>query len=258
MSAQPEKPSRKFTARVAENKPVGKDHRLLKLMPLSETLPPRAGQFYMLGTGRALEPLLKRPFCLFSREGNAIHILFRVRGKGTAILADTKEGAELEAMGPLGNGYPMPTTGKVPIVAAGGTAVASVFPLVKALEGGAVVIYGAKDRDGLVMLDELRAFSGALHVCTEDGSAGARGNVLEALGEMSPGGNHVLYVCGPREMLSGALRMASERGIPGYASLEEYMACGIGACMGCVVKTRRGYRRVCREGPVFKFSELEP
>jgi len=258
MSAKPEKPSRRFTARVAENREVGKDHRLIKLTPLSETHSPRPGQFYMLGTGRALEPLLKRPFCLFSRDGNAIHILYRVRGKGTAIIADMRDGAELEVLGPLGNGYPMPPAGKVPLVAAGGTAVASVFPLVKALKGKATVVYGAKDRDGLVMLDELRALSGALHVRTDDGSEGVRGNVLDALREMNLGENHVLYVCGPREMLSGAVRMASERGVAGYASLEEYMACGVGACMGCVVKTRRGYRRVCREGPVFKFSELGP
>lgn len=258
MSAKPETPSRRFTARVAENRPVGKDHRLLKLTPLSETHSPRPGQFYMLGTGRALEPLLKRPFCFFSGEGNIVHLLYRVRGKGTAILADTREGAELEVLGPLGNGYPMPPAGKTPVVAAGGTAVASVFPLVQALKGKATVIYGAKDRDGLVMLDELRAHSGALHVRTDDGSTGKPGNVLDALREINPGGNHVLYVCGPREMLSGAVRMASERGVAGYASLEEYMACGVGACMGCVVKTIKGYRRVCREGPVFKFSELTP
>lgn len=247
---------RSFQARVVENSPLGREHFLLGLSPLSETARPEPGQFYMVGTGTPLEPLLKRPFCYLSIEGGAIRMLYRVRGKGTRLLSETPPGSVLGLLGPLGNSYPLPGRGRTPVVVAGGTAIASVFPLVMSLKGRAVVVYGAKDSGDLLLLEELAGASKELVICTEDGSRGLKGTPLDALGEMRLDRGHVLYVCGPGAMTRAVAGLALSQGVQGYASLEEYMACGIGACMGCVTRTRDGYRRVCREGPVFGLREL--
>ncbi len=249
-------PSRSFRARVAENRPLKGEHYLITFSPLSATVPPLPGQFYMLGAGNGVEPLLKRPFCFFERDGENVSILYRVRGKGTERLRNVKPGDGLEVLGPLGNFYPAPHRKLTPLVIAGGTAVASVYPHVRALKGRAVVLYGARTMDELVMVDEIRSMAGELHICTDDGSCERKGNVLDVLKDMGPGKGHMLYVCGPRAMTGAVAEYSVARGLKGYVSLEEYMACGIGACMGCVVNTKKGYRRVCREGPVFKLDEL--
>lgn len=251
-------PSRSFRARVLENAAVKGDHRLLVFSPLTETAGARPGQFYMLGTGPGVEPLLKRPFCFFGQEGNRISVLYRVCGKGTERLAHVGAGEELSLLGPLGNSYPLPGAKRTPLVVAGGTAIASVLPLIRKLNRRAVVVYGAGSEGGLVMTEELRSVAGELHLCTEDGSSGRKGTVLDVIGDMETGKDHVLYACGPRAMTQAVAGFAAERALTGYVSLEEYMACGIGACMGCVVLTRKGYRRVCREGPIFKLEEIMP
>jgi dihydroorotate dehydrogenase electron transfer subunit len=183
-------------------------------------------------------------------------MLYRVRGKGTRLLSETPAGAVLGLLGPLGNSYPRPGHGRTPVVVAGGTAIASVFPLVTSLKKRAVVVYGAKDTGDLLLLEELASASKELVICTEDGSRGLKGTPLDALGEMQLDRGHVLYVCGPRAMTRAVAGLALSQGVKGYASLEEFMACGIGACMGCVARTRDGYRRVCMEGPVFGLVEI--
>jgi dihydroorotate dehydrogenase electron transfer subunit len=250
-----EKATRNFKAQVVENKSINEENHVLTFRPLSETPEPRAGQFYMVDAGTTLEPLLKRPFCFFMRSGDGIRILYRVRGKGTELIKDLKEGDEVDIIGPLGKSWPA-ASGKKPLVVAGGVAIASVFPLINRLKGRAVVVYGAKDRDELVMVDELRTLSKELHISTDNGSLGIQGTVLDVLNELSPGADTVLYACGPRAMTSAVVEYANTRGLKGYVSLEEFMACGIGACMGCVADTKKGYRRVCKEGPIFKLEEI--
>jgi dihydroorotate dehydrogenase electron transfer subunit len=255
-SLPPQRLTRSFTARVVDNSQVNKDHLLLTFQPLAGTPEPRPGQFYMISTGTPNEPLLKRPFCFFRKTREGIQLLYRVRGKGTSLLKEVVPGDTLEAIGPLGNSYPMPSRKHTPVVVAGGIAIASVFPHVQRLRDRATVIFGARTEDDLLMLDELRGRARELHIRTEDGSAGKRGTVMDALRELSPDGGHVLYVCGPRGMIKAVTDFAREKGLKGHASLEEFMACGIGACMGCVVNTVKGYKRVCKEGPLFKLDEI--
>lgn len=252
----PAAPSRSFRAKVVDNRRIKGEHYLLAFSPLSGAIPPRPGQFYMISTGSRKDPLLKRPFCYFEGRGEDVGILYRVRGRGTRLLTDLKPGDELEAVGPLGNSYPLPPRKARPLVIAGGTAVASVFPLIRALKGRAIVVYGARTADELVMVEELRSMASELHICTDDGTCEREGNVLDVVRDMGPGEDHVLYICGPRPMTMAMAGFAGERGLRGYVSLEEFMACGIGACMGCVVNTARGYKRVCREGPVFRLDEV--
>jgi dihydroorotate dehydrogenase electron transfer subunit len=221
---------------------------------------PLPGQFYMLEISKGVDPLLKRAFSLFRRTAEGLQILYRITGKGTSILRDMKEGSTVDLLGPLGNGYPLPADVQSPLVIAGGIGVASVFSLVERLSKKAIVFYGARIEDELFMTDELGKIYKELVICTDDGSCGVKGTVVDVLNDFirSRNGIHqpVIYACGPNVMLREIAKTAAASGIKAYISLEEQMACGIGACLGCVVKTLSGYKRICKEGPVFDSAEI--
>ena len=221
---------------------------------------PQPGQFYMLQVSKGSDPLLKRAFSLFRRTPEGIQILYRIKGKGTSILRDMKEGAALDLLGPLGNGYPMPSDDQSPLVIAGGIGIASVFSLVEKLSKKAFVFYGARLEEELFMTDELGKIYKELVVCTDDGSCGVRGTVVDVLHDFVKNRDGiqrpVIYACGPHVMLAAIAKAAEAYSIKAYASLEEHMACGVGACLGCAVKTTSGYKRVCKEGPVFDSQEI--
>lgn len=248
-------PNRNFRAEVEENVQVSKGHFLMGLRPESNPPAPKPGQFYMVGTAESNDPLLKRPFCFFKKQDDAIRILYRVRGKGTQLLSRLRPGYVLDVVGPLGNSWPRPAGSQVPLIVAGGIGIASVFPLAESLNKGAIV-YGGRNRDELLMLEELKAMNADLHLATEDGSVGMKGTVMDALAPMDIEDNHVIYACGPKGMLKAVAAFAAKRGLKGYASLEEKMACGMGACLGCAVKTTKGIKEVCIDGPVFGLAEI--
>ena len=278
-----EKEGLSFRAEVLSNTFLNAEHLLLTLKPVtSETLegkgsmtpasgvlktmeaeatskkgPVAPGQFYMLQVGLGHEPLLKRPLCFF-RMGvdNSIEFLYRIRGKGTQLLSKIKPGARIDVLGPLGRAWPRPPKGKTPLIVAGGTGLASVFPLIRSLKGKAVVFYGSRCGEEILFQDELERMSAELHLATDDGTCGSKGTVMDLLGKYKLTPDHFVYTCGPEVMTRAVTKAVLGAGATGYASLEAYMACGVGACMGCVIKTTKGYRRVCKEGPVFKLDEL--
>ncbi len=221
---------------------------------------PRPGQFYMLEVSKGTDPLLKRAFSIFRRTPEGLQILYRIKGKGTSILRDMKEGTEITMLGPLGNGYPLPSDKESPLVIAGGIGIASVFSLVEKISKKAFVFYGARTEQELFVTGELEKIYKELVVCTDDGSCGVKGTVVDVLNDFirNRDGIHkpVIYACGPNVMLLEIAKTAAANGIIAYVSLEEHMACGIGACLGCVVKTKTGYKRVCKEGPVFDAAEI--
>ncbi|MEJ2684930.1 MAG: hypothetical protein P8Z71_11110 [Candidatus Sulfobium sp.] len=185
---------------------------------------PAPGQFYMVGTDRGYDPLLKRAFSLFRRTPDGLQLFYRVRGKGTSLLSSMGKGEVLDIVGPLGNSYPLPN-------------------------------------EDQILAGELGGVYENLVLCTDDGSCGIKGTVVDVLRDFM--GRHtttssapVVYACGPVPMLRGIAETALSLGVRGYVSLEENMACGIGACLGCVVRTKSGYRRVCKEGPVFDAAEI--
>lgn len=251
-------PSALFKAEIKENIKLNKNHFLLTLNPITENkVKPKPGQFYMLGAGTLYDPLLKRPFSVFRFREGSIQILYRIKGKGTGIMKGMKKGSVFDVIGPLGNSYPAPFKKHIPLIVAGGIGIASLFPLIELLKDKAFVLYGAKTKDELIMLDELKALSKELIVCTDDGSYGKKADAVEALNGLPYNRNYLLYSCGPKEMLRELARVAlKKKGIKGYISLEENMACGVGACLGCAVKTRAGYKRVCKEGPVFPIRDI--
>ena len=215
----------------------------------------------MVEVSKGTDPLLKRAFSLFRFTNGTLQILYRVRGKGTKLLGDLKEGAELDMLGPLGNFYPLPSAEQTPLIIAGGIGIASVFSLVERLSGRAIVFYGARTKDDLLMLEEVRRNAREVVVSTDDGSAGARGTIADALSAFlsnpqSPTPNYCMYACGPHLLLQAITKTARKYRIRTHVSMEEHMACGIGSCLGCVVKTHEGYKRVCKEGPVMNAMEI--
>jgi dihydroorotate dehydrogenase electron transfer subunit len=267
--------SRYFKAEIRKNISLHNDYNLLTFAPLIKTEEPKPGQFYMLGRNSedgegsrrlsfqrtTYDPLLKRPFSLFRRTRTGFQILFRVRGRVTTIMRDLRKGSLIDVIGPLGNSYPLPAKDQTPLIVAGGVGIASLFSLAETLArlgNKGYLYYGACTEGELLMLSVLKKWVKQLHVSTDDGSCGERGTIVDLLEKHLPrhGADAVVYTCGPRPMLEMVGSIVKERGIPAFASMEEYMACGIGACLGCVVKTVDGHRRVCKEGPVFPLHEI--
>lgn len=251
--------NRLFDARVIDNISVGSLFKIISVRPLSQMQTPEAGQFYMLEAGKTYDPLLKRPFSLFRYQDGVLQFLYRIRGKGTACMADIKAGEAVQLLGPLGNAYPVPEGDF--IVMSGGIGIASLFSLLEKYPGRAHVYFGARSSDELLMLDEVMALAQDVFITTDDGSAGRKGLVTEPLKEFIESEEFIksplpIYTCGPNPMLKELARIIDGRGLTCYASLEEVMACGVGACLGCVTKTTIGYKRVCKEGPVFKLEDI--
>lgn len=215
----------------------------------------------MIGVRNTYDPLLKRPFSYFRRTSEAIQFLYAIRGKGTSMMRTFRPGETIDIIGPLGRGYPEPVNGNTPLLAAGGIGIASLFPLSEKFARTACVLYGARCKDDLLALNQLEELGNELIVCTDDCSFGRAGNVGDVLRDFLTSGAsaqtpYTLYACGPRPMLKAVAKIAIDRGIRGYTSLEEKMACGVGACWVCTVKTIHGYKRVCKEGPVFPIEEI--
>ncbi len=215
---------------------------------------PKPGQFYMLQVGKTYDPLLKRPFCIFKREGNVIQFVYRIRGKGTRLLSNCKKGDIIQAIGPLGNSYPAPK--KDFIAVAGGIGIASLFPLLERFKNKAFLFYGARTKNELVMINKAKSLAKKIFTTTDDGSIGQKGLITDVLNDFLENRTMPVYAGGPMPMLQKVSDIVAGRGIECYASLEEHMACGVGACLGCVVKTVSGYKRVCKEGPVFPIEEI--
>lgn len=207
----------------------------------------RPGQFYMVRAWE-LDPPLSRPFSVFDLSRDGISFLYAVRGRGTRLLSQLSSGDELTLFGPLGNAWER-ADGRVALVG-GGLGIAPLYFTAKAF--GEVDVYlGFRGRPYLV--EEFRQVAARLHVASESGEGGKKGFVTDVF---SPQGYSACYACGPLDMLKAVAKKCREVGVPLYVSLEERMACGLGACLGCTVFTVRGPKRVCRDGPVFRAEEV--
>ena len=204
--------------------------------------------------------LLPRPIsiCEIDREDRAIRIVYRVVGKGTEELSQMRTGRCLDIVGPLGNGFPLKD--KKAFLIGGGIGIPPLLELAKELKSEKQLVLGY--RDSLFLQEEFKK-QGSVYVATEDGSYGTDGNVLDAIRENGLNAE-IIYACGPMPMLRAVKAYAKERGIEGWISLEERMACGIGACLGCVCHSKErdshtnvNNKRICKEGPVFRAEEVE-
>lgn len=207
--------------------------------------------------------MLPRPIsiCEIDKEKRALRLVYRVAGKGTEEFSHLKEGDSVDVMGPLGNGFPLERAkDRRVFLMGGGIGVPPMVETAKELEAEKIIIAGY--RDELFLNKELEE-NGNLYIATEDGSCGTKGNVLNAIAA-----NHlkadVIFACGPTPMLRAIKAYALENGIECWISMEEKMACGIGACLACVCKSKEvdahshvNNKRICKDGPVFLCTEVE-
>ncbi len=216
--------------------------------------------------------LLPRPIsiCEIDDGKSALRLVYRVAGAGTAEFSALDEGDKIFLLGPLGNGFPLDkAAGKRVVVMGGGIGVPPLLETAKELSAMEEVgkpenisaVMGYRDKETFLS-DEFEKYSG-LFVATEDGSRGTKGNVIDAIKDNEVACD-VIFACGPMPMLKGIKVYADEKGIKAYLSLEERMACGVGACLGCVVRTKEvdshskvKNARICTEGPVFDADDLD-
>lgn len=227
----------------------------------------KPGQFIEIKISDNYEPLLRRPFSVHRLEDNNIEILYEIVGRGTEILSTRKAGEYLDVIGPLGNGfsYEQSTMNHGLILIAGGMGVAPLLFLAEKLaeckvhSSRFIVLIGAKIKSQILCEKEFRDLGCEVKIATDDGSKGFKGKVTELLTRTLSTMNYdpsTIYACGPQPMLKEIAAVSKKCNIPAQISLEAHMACGIGACLGCVVNTIDGFKRVCKEGPVFNSEEI--
>lgn len=195
---------------------------------------------------------LRRPVSICDWDENGMTLIYKTVGHGTDALSRMEQGEIVDLINGLGNGYDLAKTGDRPLVIGGGVGVPPLYALTKALvaRGKApTVLLGFNRAEEIFLLEEFEALGVPTIVATLDGSFGVKGFVTDAL----PEGCDSYFACGPLPMLKAVFAKCP---LPGQLSLEERMACGFGACMGCTIETKRGPRRVCADGPVFGKEEL--
>lgn len=204
--------------------------------------------------------LLPRPIsiCEIDKELGNIHLVYRVVGKGTEEFSRLKASDTLKVLGPLGNGFTL--EGKKSIIIGGGIGIPPMLELAKQLKGEKQIVLGYRDE---TFLNEEFAEYGKVYISTEDGSKGTKGNVIDAVIANNLDAD-IVFACGPIPMLKGIKDYVMKRGIKAQFSLEERMACGIGACLSCVCKTMEKdshtnvhNSRICKEGPVFYAKDID-
>lgn len=228
----------------------------------------KAGQFICVYPHNE-STLLPRPIsiCEADRENGKLRIVYRVAGKGTTELSHYHTGKNIQILGNLGNGFPLAAAeGKRVFLMGGGIGIPPMLQLAKDLkqEGKAqkvTVIAGYRD-NRLFLKDDLEKYAD-VYVATEDGSVGSKGNVMDAIAQNGLEAD-VIMACGPMPMLRAIKKYAEEKGMEAYISLEERMACGVGACLGCVCKTKEkdahshvNNARICTDGPVFDARDVD-
>lgn len=250
-----------FCAEILQHEKLTSQIFKITLRPLEPLKEPLPGQFFMLSVSEGYDPFLRRPLSIYNFEDGNLQFLYRIRGRGTSILSNKRIGQILSLTGPFGRPYPEPAQKTEVFIVAGGLGIASINYLTKRLimRGQRPwLLYGARTRDELRLLSDISAEGlHRLFTITEDGSGPEKGTVIDllekCLEETTPS---LIYACGPGPVLKIVDEMSQNIGAEAYLAVEERMACGIGVCLGCAIKTKKGYRRVCREGPVFREGEI--
>lgn len=232
---------------------------------------PAAGQFVMLSAGAVTDvsrddPLLPRPMAIYRSEASAqggrlIDVVYKVVGRGTALMRAVSRGERMRLVGPLGCGFAHPDPGIPAVLVGGGTGIASLYDLASGLCGAhrVTVLLGAQTGASLLGREDFAGLAVDLQVATDDGSLGSAGLVTELLGQvLDAQTDAIAYACGPTAMMRAAAKICADRRIPCQVSLENHMACGVGICLGCAVPLRdaEGFLLVCRDGPVFPSDAL--
>lgn len=208
---------------------------------------------------------LRRPIslCGFDAAAGILRLVFEVRGKGTAWLAQRQVGENLSLVGPLGHGFPLLEPDKKVLLVGGGIGTPPLLPVARHYGCNATVITGFRNAASAILQDDFQAVGAQTILCTDDGSAGFHGFTTQAMERhLAEKACDIVYTCGPKVMMKRVAEQANEKGIPCWVSMEERMACGVGACLGCACKTKDEngdprMARVCLNGPVFDAQEVD-
>ncbi|MFH1826086.1 MAG: dihydroorotate dehydrogenase electron transfer subunit, partial [bacterium] len=220
------------------------------------------GQFVNIRCSEDYDPLLRRPFGVHktSKENKTFEVLFEVVGKGTELLSKHQVGQELDVLGPLGNGFQIDKNKKVAILVGGGMGIAPLLELgirEQRIGNRIIVLIGAKTKHKVLCEKEFKDLGTEVIVTTDDGSYGKKGFVSDVLLELLKSPKETtIYACGPKPMLQTVAKIAEQKNVSCQVSMEARMACGIGTCLGCVIQTKNGYKKVCDDGPVFEAKEI--
>lgn len=225
----------------------------------------KAGQFAHVKISGIPNKVLRRPFSISNVDDSGkLTIIYKVVGAGTDALSTLGPGVVCDVMGPLGNPFSAPEKNDIPVIIAGGYGAAATYLIAKNSTRPGILLLGARTSQDLILTDEFRKLGYDVRVSTEDGSEGHKGRVTELLEKLLAGdtANMKYYACGPHGMLMAVGKMILAGGLDGELSLDHLMCCGVGACFACVVKVKADnedgwrYARTCKEGPVFKASQV--
>ena len=215
----------------------------------------KPGQFVHILTG---DKPLRRPISICDAENGTLRFVYEVRGEGTGLLSGMKPGEMLDFLGPLGNGFDL-SPGNVLLVG-GGLGVPPLLYAAKACKGKAEAALGFRTKTAAILLDDFKKETNRVFIATDDGTLGLHGLVSEPVRDrLAEKSFDLVCACGPVPMLKAAAALAREYGVRCLVSLEERMACGVGACLGCAcaLKEQTQYAQVCKGGPVFDAEKLE-
>lgn len=240
---------------VLENIKISDSYYLLKLKSEKSIALAKPGQFYMLQC-KNKSTLLRRPISLhyISKNKNIIEFYYEVKGEGTKDFKNIKSGEIINLQGPLGNGFDIQVEKKNIVVIGGGMGMAPMKFLIDILskKNNVTFISGGRNKNSIKILENFNLETIKTIITTDDGSLGIKGNVtvplLSLLKEMKV---DKIYACGPSIMMKHIMNIADSKNISCEVSLEERMACGVGACVGCSILTKNGMKKVCKDGPVF-------
>ena len=252
--------------RILENEEVASRHFRIRFEAPEMAAEAKPAQFCMLQVSAGYYPLLRRPMSFERIEGGTLTVLYKVEGEGTELLSRMAVGTTLSVQGPLGNGFALEAGFDRHILVAGGIGIAP-FPalakrLIEELKVRPEVIIAARNKGLILCADTLREMGCDVHVATDDGSAGTKAYAAQMLEKLKPSSADRVYVCGPMIMMQSASEVAVKAGADCRVALEAQMACGDGACLGCVVESTMELEgekmvRVCCDGPVFDTTLID-
>ncbi|MFH0771146.1 MAG: dihydroorotate dehydrogenase electron transfer subunit [Candidatus Omnitrophota bacterium] len=254
---------KQVTAGIISNREIKPNYFLMEINAPAIAGKAKPGQFITLRCAATSSPLLRRPFCFHKISRNGFQILYEVVGKGTAILSNMRSGERIDILGPIGNGFKVMEKRKDFILICGGIGVAPLVALAEVLakkrQNKIYAIIGARNKETLLCERDLKRLGIKTFLATDDGSQSFKGSATGLLENLLSTMDYrlwTIYACGPEAMYKTLYRIVEERDLECYVSLEENIACGVGACLGCAIKTKGGNKLICKDGPVFNIREI--
>lgn len=252
-----------FFTVIISNEPIAKDFYQIIFDWDQEISIPEPGQFLTIRISDGTVPLLRRPFALsgYEKKNQKASIIYQKRGAATEILAGKKAGDKLDIIGPMGNSFKIEDSIDTCVIVAGGIGLGPMLytaSYLKTIGRKVLFIFGAKNKSFIPQKDIFSSLSPV--ICTDDGSEGFIGTTVDYLLSIKNEDikSAMVFACGPMPMLKGCHEFAMKNNLHCHVSMEQIMACGVGACMGCAIKVEYepGFARVCSEGPVFNSQDI--